>query len=178
MQSSSIIPPLRLVFLMWLTFTIELYIRVDFGFLGILPRTVSGLIGIFTAPLVHGDLNHLISNTFPLLFLGAATFFFYPKVAVQVFLQCYFLTNLMVWLLGREFYHIGASGLIYGLAAFLIASGIFKRDFRAILVSCIVLVVYGSIFFGLLPSSASVSWESHLFGALIGLAGAYLFRNK
>lgn len=173
MYSSSIVPPLRLAFIMWLSFTIQLYSGVDLGFLGILPRTVHGLLGIFTAPLIHGSTAHLISNTFPLLFLGTTLYLFYDRIATQVFFHCYFFTNMLVWIFGREYYHIGASGLVYALASFLIFIGMFKRKPRAILISGIVILLYGGLVYGIVPQNTYVSWESHLLGAIVGAGSAF-----
>lgn len=175
----SSVVPLRLVFLMWLVFTFEFYNQMDLGWLGIRPRTFTGLIGIFTAPLIHGSLPHLISNTLPLLFLGAVLYFFYPRIASVVFLQCYFITNLLVWLLSpRVSYHIGASGLVYGLSAFLIFFGFLRWDFWSLLISVVVFLLYGGIFYGIFPDNPHVSWESHLAGVLVGLGSAFWFKDK
>ncbi len=173
MGRSSIIPPLRLVFFMWLVFTIQLYSHTDLGFLGILPRTLPGLIGVFTAPLIHGNTAHLISNTFPVIFLGSTIYLFYSRIASLVFIQSYFLTNLLVWIFGRSFYHIGASGLVYALASFLIFFGIFKSNIRSILISVIILIIYGGLVYGIFPFNNNISWESHLFGAVTGIGVAY-----
>lgn len=170
----SIVPPLRLVFLMWLLFTIQLYSHIDLGFLGIKPQTLHGAIGILTAPLIHGNLSHLVSNTFPVIFLGSAVYLFYDRIASAVFLQCYFFTNILVWIFGRsDYYHIGASGLVYALASFLIFFGIFRRNFRSMIISIMVLLVYGGLVYGILPRSTYISWESHLMGFLVGLGSAY-----
>lgn len=170
--------PVRLVFLMWLSFTIEYLYGYDLGFLGILPRTFQGLIGILTAPMIHGNLTHLISNTLPLLFLGTALFFFYERIGRIVFFRCYFITNILVWLFSpRDSYHIGASGLIYGLSAFLIFFGFLRKDFMSLLISAVILVMYGSIFYGVLPLDPRVSWESHLAGAIVGIATAFNLRS-
>jgi membrane associated rhomboid family serine protease len=173
MYRSSVIPPLRLVFLMWLSFSIQLYGQIDLGFLGILPRTVSGLIGILAAPLIHGSVSHLVSNTFPVLFLGSAVYIFYDRIATQVFFHGYFLTNVLVWVIGRPYYHIGASGLVYALASFLIFFGIFRRNFRSILISTIVLLIYGGLIYGIYPQDSFVSWESHLMGFIVGMGSAF-----
>ena len=174
----SAVVPLRLVFFMWLVYTIEFMYQIDLGWLGIRPRTLDGLIGIVTAPVIHGNLVHLISNTLPLLFLGTLLFYFYPRIAGNVFLQCYFITNALVWLLSpRVSYHIGASGLIYGLSAFLIFFGLLRRDFGSLFVSIVVFVMYGGIFYGIFPGNPHVSWESHLARALVGLISAYLYSN-
>ncbi|WP_421895482.1 rhomboid family intramembrane serine protease [Marinoscillum sp.] len=172
-HKSSIIPPLRLVFLMWLSFSIQLYGQVDLGFLGTLPRTVSGLTGILTAPLIHGSFSHLVSNTFPVLFLGSAVYIFYDRIATQVFFHGYFLTNVLVWVIGRPYYHIGASGLVYALASFLIFFGIFRRNFRSIIISSIVLIIYGGLIYGIYPQNTFISWESHLMGFIVGMGSAF-----
>jgi membrane associated rhomboid family serine protease len=171
--------PFQLVFIMWLTFTVELLLQIDLGFLGIKPRSISGLVGIFTAPMVHGDYLHLLSNTFPLLFLGTLLFYFYDRIAHIVFFRGYFLTNLMVWIFSpRPSYHIGASGLIYSLAAFLIMFGLLRQDFLSLLISIGVIIAYGGIFYGVLPTDPFVSWESHLAGALVGVVTAFNLANK
>ena len=170
---SSWLPPLRLVFLMWLFFAIETFFLVDLGFLGIYPRNTEGLIGLLTAPLIHGNLNHLLSNTFPLLFLGGVLYMFYNQVANQVFLQCYLITNFFVWLLARPFYHIGASGVVYALAAFLIAIGLFRKDFKSLFIAVAIIFLYGGLIYGVLPGNQGISWESHLFGAIVGVGSAW-----
>ncbi|MBV6647516.1 MAG: rhomboid family intramembrane serine protease [Cyclobacteriaceae bacterium] len=158
---------------MWLMFAIQFSTGYDLGFLGISPRTINGLIGIFTAPLIHGNLNHLISNTLPMLFLGATLYLFFPRIASQVFIQCYFLTNLFVWVFARPFYHIGASGLVYGIAFFLISFGWFTKHPKSILVSVVVVLIYGGLVYGVLPLNSHISWESHLMGAIVGVGSAY-----
>ena len=170
--SSSIIVPARLVFLMWAVYYVDRLFPGEFAIYGLLPRTARGLIGIVTAPLLHGSVAHLVSNTMPLLILGTVLYMFYDRIASRVFLQCYFLTGLLVWLFGRPFYHIGASGLIYGLASFLMFFGLFRRDFRSLLISIIIVIFYGSIFYGVLPTQAGVSWESHLLGGVVGFLNA------
>ncbi|WP_115869799.1 rhomboid family intramembrane serine protease [Marinoscillum furvescens] len=158
---------------MWLAYTLQMYSGVDLGFLGVNPRTLSGLIGVITAPLIHGSLQHLVSNTFPVLFLGATLYLFYDRIAPQVFFQCYLLTNLLVWIFGRPYYHIGASGLVYALAGFLISFGIFRRRFRAIFISLVILLLYGGMIYGILPQDSYISWESHLLGFIVGVGSAF-----
>lgn len=164
---------------MWLVFTIEFFYQIDFTFLGIMPRTAWGLIGIFTAPMIHGNLSHLLSNTFPLLFLGSTLFYFYQRIGASVFLRCYFVTNILVWLLSpRLSFHIGASGLIYGISAFLIFFGLLRRDFISLFISIMVTLTYGGIFYGVLPNDPRVSWESHLAGFLVGMVSAFQLKDK
>jgi membrane associated rhomboid family serine protease len=172
----SIIIPSRMVFLMWLFFFVEVTFNYDFAFLGIVPRTTFGAIGIFMAPLIHGSLSHIISNTIPLLMLGTALYLFYPRTAGKVFTTCYFLTGILVWLFARSSVHIGASGLVYGLAFYLIFNGFFKKDLKSVIISIVVLLTYDGIFIGLFPSAPGISWESHLFGGIVGFFSARWFR--
>ena len=164
---------------MWLAFFLERYMIVpDLSSFGIQPRTLKGLIGIGLAPLIHANYIHIVSNTLPILFLGATLFFYYPRIAGTVFLRSYFLTNLLVWIAGGAGNHIGASGVVYGLAFFLIFFGLFRRDVISLIISLVVILFYGTLFFGILPQSdASISFESHLFGALVGAWSAYSLRK-
>jgi membrane associated rhomboid family serine protease len=174
----SSVVPLRLVFLMWLAFFLEVVYGWNLSGFGIIPRTLQGLIGVFTAPLIHGNISHLISNSVPMVFLGSALFFFYPRIGSTVFLRTYFWTNILVWLFARPANHIGASGVVYGLAFFLIFFGIFRRDFLSILISIITLLLYGGVFYGVLPTDSRISWESHFAGALVGITSAVTFSTK
>lgn len=166
--SRSVVVPARLVILMWAVFFVEITWFIDLSFLGIIPRSLSGIQGILCGPLLHGNFWHLTSNTIPLLFLGTTLYFVHEKKADVVFFYCYFLTSLLVWLFARPSIHIGASGLVYGLAFFLIFYGFFRKDFRSLFISCLVLIMYGGLFYGLLPVQRGVSWESHLLGAFVG----------
>jgi len=164
---------------MWAAFFVESSYGIPLSYFGIRPWEFVGLIGIFTGPLLHGGLDHLLSNTFPLLFLGGVLFFFYRRIGGAVFFRSYFWTNVMVWVFGRQdSNHIGASGVVYGLAFFLIFFGIFRRDFNSMLVSIIVILLYGGVIYGVLPTDPTVSWESHFAGALVGIYTAVEFSNK
>lgn len=175
----SILVPARMIFLMWVFFCVEFILDMDFGWLGVQPREIEGLIGLLTAPLVHGNLRHLVSNTLPLLFLGTLLYYFYPKKAGIVFTACYVLSSLLVWLFAATGpTHVGASGLIYGLASFLVFYGIFSREFKAILLSIVVIVFYGSLIYGILPQKGPISWEAHLAGSVVGLGAAFLLRGR
>lgn len=171
---SSVIP-IRFVFFMWLFFVLDDVYSIDFFLFGILPRTLIGIFGILSAPFVHAGPAHLVSNTVPFLFLGITLFYNYPKIAKPVFLGCFFMTNILVWFLGREELHIGASGLIYAMATFIITIGLLRRESKTLIISCIVLLFYGSIYYGILPNNSSVSWESHLSGTITGFGLAIYF---
>lgn len=162
--------PFRMVFLMWLLYVIGIQENIDLTFLGVRPRTLMSIPTILTAPLIHAGVFHLISNSIPLLFLGTALFFFYPPVGQTVFWRCYLVPYVLVWILGpRVAWHLGASGLVYGLAFFLVIFGIAQGDFLSVLLSAVVMILYGgAIFTGLFPGFPGVSWETHTAGGITG----------
>lgn len=176
--NKSVVVPARLAVLIWAVFLFEISWYVDLGYLGIIPRTIPGMLGIFFSPILHGNFWHLTSNTLPLLFLGTTLYYFYERIADQVFLYSYFLPGILVWIFARQNIHIGASGLIYGLAFFLMFIGFFRRDFRSLFISAIVVILYGGLFYGLLPTHPGVSWESHLFGGVVGFLLAVRYGKK
>ena len=146
---------------------------------GIIPRTTNGLIGIFTAPFLHGGIRHLLSNTIPLITLLIVLNTIYPTKTLAVFLFITLAGGMLVWIFGRDANHIGASGLIYGLVAFLIVNGILEKKYIPILVSIGIGVIYGGLIWGIFPSVRSyISWEGHLFGAVSGVLIAFLLKNS
>jgi len=144
---------------------------------GILPRHVSGLWGILFSPFIHADYKHLISNTVPFFILLFTLIYFYRRISYRILFLIYFFSGLCVWLGGRESWHIGASGIVYGLAAFHITSGIIRNDLRLLIISAIVLFLYGGMVWGILPLRPEVSWESHLWGGVSGVFFAFYFRK-
>lgn len=174
----SLILPLFLAVSIWTIHIISFVGGLDLAFLGVYPKSIFGLIGIFTAPFIHGDFSHLTSNTLPLVFLTWMIVYFYKDVAYKSIVWIYVLTGAMVWGFGREVYHIGASGVVYGLVSFVFWSGLFIKDVRSIVLSLIVTVLYSGMFLGVLPNQEGISWESHLFGAFVGIAVAFLVKNE
>jgi membrane associated rhomboid family serine protease len=167
------------IFLMWLVKIIEVLFETDFSFLGIYPLEAKGLPGIILSPLIHENFKHLFDNTVPLFFLATAVFYFYSEVAVKVCFWNYLLTGLFVWFAGREAYHIGASGLVYGLASFLFFSGIIRKYYRLTALSLLIVFLYGSMVWGMLPEFyKNVSWESHMLGFVSGIILAVWFKNE
>lgn len=156
----------------------EKYMPSSFVIYGVLPRHIEGLKGILAAPFIHADWEHLASNAVPLLVLGAALFYFYREVAWRVLLIIYIMSGFWLWLGGRENYHIGASNIVYGLASFLFLSGIIRKHIGLIAISLLVVFLYGSMVWGLLPVLQKISWEGHLFGTLAGILCAYSFRKE
>lgn len=145
---------------------------------GIHPHTAEGLLGILTAPLIHADIDHLLSNTAPLLIVGTGMIYFYKELAYKVFILVWLMSGSWVWLFAREEYHIGASGLIYGFVFFLFFSGVFRKDTRLLAVSLLVTFLYGSLVWGILPVNQYISWEGHLFGSLAGILCAFYYRAE
>ena len=175
----SMIIPGIFVFLMWLVKIVEILFETDFTGFGIYPLTARGLPGIIFSPFIHADFNHLFSNSLPLFFLSVALFYFYSEVAIKVFIWTFFLTGLLVWIAGRDAWHIGASGLVYGLASFLFFSGIIRRYFRLIALSLLIVFLYGSMVWGLFPGVyKNVSWESHMLGFFSGVVLAVWYKNE
>ncbi len=167
-----------IVLLFWLVKLFEMRTEINLTYyLGVYPRTIFGLLGILTSPFVHGDWLHLLSNAVPFLLLGGSILFFYPLLARKVLLNIYLLTGMSVWLFARPSFHIGASGLVYGFAAFLFFSGIFRRDMKSISIALIVAFLYGGLVVGLFPAGTGVSYESHLFGAIAGSISAFAYKN-
>lgn len=145
---------------------------------GIHPRQLTGLLGILFAPLVHDGFAHLISNTPPLLVLGTAMLFLYPISALRVLPAIYFGTGMAVWVIGRDSVHFGASGLVYGLVAYIFVAGVLRRDRRAVAASLVVCFMYGYLAYGVMPIQPGVSWETHLAAALIGAGSAIALRHR
>lgn len=175
----SIIIPVLFIALMWLVKIAEILFNADFSQGGIYPLALRGLPGIIFSPFIHSDAQHLFNNSLPLFFLATALFYFYSEVALKVFSLTYLLTGLLVWLAGREAWHIGASGLVYGLASFLFFSGIIRRYFRLIALSLLVVFLYGSMVWGIFPGIyKNVSWESHMLGFFSGVLLSVWFRKE
>jgi len=168
---------LSFVIVLWLVKIFEEYTLIDLTVLGVYPRKLSGLIGIITSPLIHSNFSHLISNSIPLLVLMIFLFYAYTNSSFKVFFSVYFLSNVLVWVFAREAYHIGASGIVYGLVTFLFFVGVFRRDTKSIGLSLLVIFMYGGLVWGILPTDPAISFEAHLSGAIVGLVAALVWRN-
>jgi membrane associated rhomboid family serine protease len=146
--------------------------------LGVRPRELAGLPGVFLAPLLHGGFEHLLANTPPLLVLGTAMLYLYPNAFPKVLPAVYLGPGIAVWLFGGQgSVHVGASGLVYGLASYIFFAGVIRRDRRAIAAALLVCFMYGALVWGVLPIRVGVSWETHLAAALIGAALAIVLRH-
>lgn len=175
----AILPPLYFVGALWVIHLVQFITGLRLGFLGIEPQTTRGLRGILFAPLIHEDWQHLLSNSIPFMVLSVIVLFFYPKVALRSFIMIYILTGIAVWIFGRPSFHIGASGVIYGLVSFVFWTGVFRRSGKSIVLALIVMLLYSGYFLGILPNQQeNISWESHLLGALIGIFAAYWYKGE
>ena len=171
--------PVAFVLLLWGIHLIEVLSDEELAaFMGILPRQAEGLLGIVTFPLIHGGWGHLSSNSLPLIILGTAILFFYRPIALRSIAFIYLLHGALVFLAARPVTHIGASGLVYGFAAFLLTSGILRRERSLMALSMLVIFIYGGMIWGVLPIREGVSWEGHLFGAIAGIAAAFYYRRE
>ena len=168
-SNAVVIIPMVLVLLIWTVYLIEIRSGLNFNNYGILPRTLKGLRGIIFSPFIHGSAKHLFNNTVPLAVLSAALLYFYKKNAFTVIVFGVMVSGILTWLIGRESYHIGASGLIYVLASFIFFKGIFSSYYRLIALSLIVVFIYGSLLWYIFPVEEGISWEGHLAGFLTGL---------
>jgi membrane associated rhomboid family serine protease len=144
----------------------------------LVPRDPGQLQGILFAPLIHGGFQHLISNSLPLLLLGTALLYGYPKARWWSLLIIWLLSGVGVWLFARESFHFGASGLTHGLFFFLFVSGFLRRDKKSIALLFIAFFMYGGMLLSVFPNDPGISFEYHGFGALAGVLCAYLFRRS
>jgi len=161
--------PLFFVLFLWFVYWLE--IRFDFDFVenGIFPRTVSGLQGIIFSPFIHADIEHLYNNSIPLLILLAALQYFYARQSFAIIGYGIILSGLITWIIGRESYHIGASGLIYVLVGFIFFKGIQTQYYRLVALSLAVILVYGGMVWYVFPKvDSTISWEGHLAGLVTG----------
>ena len=174
----SIFPALAFVVLLWVVFYLDVEFNLHLYKYGILPRTAEGLKGILFYPLIHGSIEHLFSNTVPLLMLGWCLFYFYREIAFKTFFWIYLMSGVWIWISARESYHIGASGLVYGLVTFLFFSGWFRKEKKVAAISMLVIFLYGGLWWGMLPIKEDISFEGHIWGAFAGLLLAVVFRKQ
>lgn len=164
--------------LMWVQEIVDLIPGVNLDQYGIQPRDGEGLLGIVAAPFLHGGFDHLIANTGAFLILGVLIAVTTGKF-VPVTLGVGLLGGFATWLFAAPFtVHIGASGLVYGYAAFLVAWGVLSRRALSVVVAVVVVLMYGSIVVGVLPGQPGISWQGHLFGALAGVFMAFVLRSR
>lgn len=163
--------------LLWLILVVDTILGLGLAHYGLRPKHLDGLIGIFTAPLLHSGAEHLFSNTLPLVVSLTTVLYLYPRSAMRAIPIIWMGSGLLAWMIGRESLHFGASGFIYGLLAYVFISGILRLDMRSVAVSVMVWFLYGSMIWGVLPIRPNMSWELHLGGAILGVAMAIVYRR-
>ncbi len=179
------VPIIVFICLLWLILLLDNSLNLHFYRYGIYPLELKGVPGIFLSPFIHQSAKHLFSNTVPLVVLMWFLFYFYSQIANKTLLILWLLSGLLTWVIGamgRQAWHIGASGIVYSLTFFLFFSGLFRRYTPLIAISLVVAFLYGSIVWNMFPWSmlldASVSWEGHLSGAISGFVVAILFYKQ
>ena len=172
--------PILLLVLMWSIYLMDFSSSLDFYKYGVYPRSVNGLIGVLTSPLIHSqdDIKHILSNSLPLLILLASLIHFYKTIAAKVLLIVWLGAGLGTWMIARENFHIGMSGVIYGLVGFLFTSGALRKYKPLLGLSLFVIFIYGSLIWGIFPTQTKVSWEGHLSGLVIGVIAALIYRKQ
>lgn len=173
----SLILPAAFVVVLWIVEIVEQVGGYNFVHLGVYPHHLKGLPGILFSPFIHSGFSHLISNSVPFFILSAMLIYFYRRISYRIFIQMYLLAGICVWLAGRESWHIGASGVVYALAAFHFVSGIIRNDVRLLTLSVVVVFLYGGLIWGMLPIRPEISWEGHLWGAVSGVVFAFYYRK-
>ncbi len=168
---------LGFVVLLWVVYLLDRALALELARFGVRPRELQGLVGVLLAPLLHGGWRHLLDNSLALLLLVPLLLFLYPHSALKATPAIYLGSGLAVWLLGRPAVHLGASGLVYGFAAYVFVAGLVRRDVCAVAAAMAVFFLYGTLVWGVLPLESGTSWETHLAAALLGGLTALHYRR-
>lgn len=175
---SSAVFPFIILIALWIVGIYQYFSNEELMYYGIYPLKTTALKGIITHIFIHANMAHLISNSFPLFFLMWCLFYFYKPLAWIVFIVIYISTGLWLWLFGREAWHIGASGIIYGLASFLFTSGVLRKEKKLMALSLLIIFLYGSMVWGIFPIQPNISWEAHLLGLIAGIVVAIYYKKQ
>lgn len=170
--------PLLYVIILWFIYWFEIQFGFNFNKYGILPRDFIGFRGVFLTHFIHSDTNHLFNNSVPLLVLLSILFYFYKDIAYKILIYGVFFTGFLTWIFARDSYHIGASGVVYLLFSYIFFSGIIRKYYRLVAISLIVIFLYGSMIWYILPVKDNISWEGHLSGFTVGFLFSIFFKNK
>ena len=170
--------PILFVLIIWITFWFDMKFNLNLKSYGIYPRSIKGLIGVLFSPFVHSSLEHLVNNSIPLFILSSFIFFFYKKLSWRIITLGILFSGIFTWIIGRNSFHIGASGLIYVLMSFILFKGIFSKNFNLMALSLVVVFIYGSLVWYIFPLKQNMSWDGHLSGFLIGFLFALYFKQN
>ena len=167
--------------LLWIVFLINTTFALNWNDFGMSPRTVKGLYGIVTMHFLHANFEHLISNSLPLFFLCFGIFYYFLQKGIIIVIVNLLFTGIFTWILGRFGIHIGASGLVYALAFFLVAISLIKMETSMLAYTLVIIFLHGSLVWGFFPQlfpDKHISWEGHLAGAITGVLLAFFYRNE
>ena len=178
MMKNTIKLPILLVIIIVITFLFELVVPGNLSWLGIRPRSISGLPGIILSPFLHRDLGHLLANAFPLLIMGCLVSALAPSLFVLRTIVLVVLSGSLTWLISSSGIVIGASGLAFAYWAFLITNGVFQKKPKDILIAIATFLIYGTLVFGLFRFQQGVSWAGHFSGAIAGVLFAFIQRRQ
>jgi len=173
----SLLLALLFTLLIWVIWVTGELCELDLSRYGIFPGQLDSLVGVLTAPLIHGSLSHVFANSLPLLVMLTILFYIYPKSSPVVFMTLYIGSGLIVWLIARPAWHFGASGLTHGLMFYLFTIGILRRDALSSVFAMTVFFLYGGMVWGIFPRDPGISYEYHLAGAVLGVLLAFILRN-
>lgn len=176
--SQSILYSILAISILWCIKSAEILFGLNLSFMGLVPLNTQGLLGILTAPLVHGSLEHIFNNTFAILILASFLYYGYPKSWLKVVTLVWILSGVGVWLFARQATHIGASGLTHGLFFFLFIASIFRRDKSSVAIMMIAFLLYGGMTMTIFPREQGISFEYHFFGAFAGVIAALIWRGS
>jgi len=177
----SILKSVIIVAILWVAFLLNDIFGLHWNEYGMHPRKPEGLFGIITMPFLHGDISHIFSNSIPLIVLLFSLFYFFHKKASLILATTWFVVGVLTWVIGTDGVHIGASGIVYALAFFLVAISVIKQETKLMAYSLIIIFLYGSIVWGFFPQlfpDKHISWEGHLAGAITGIILAFFYRSE
>lgn len=180
--TEALLLPAFLLLVMWLFYWAQHLFNYPFHELGVLPRDLSGLKGVLLMPVIHSptEIQHIVNNSIPIYILSATMIYFYRPIALKVFGFLWIMTGTLLWMFAENkgAYHIGMSGIIYGMVSFLFTSGVLRGYLPLQGISLFVVFVYGSMIWGIFPMEQRVSWEGHLMGFLSGIFLAFYYRKE
>lgn len=177
-KTSPFMVPSMYILLIWGIYAVEIKYGFNLNKYGVFPRTIEGLRGIVFTHFLHSNTSHLFNNSIPLFVLLSSLFYFYKDIAFKILIIGGLLTGFATWLIARDSYHIGASGIVYLIFSFVFFSGIIRKHYRLVALSFIVIFLYGSMIWYVFPIKDGMSWEGHLSGFLVGLILAFSYRKN
>lgn len=158
-------------------FALELILPGNFAWLGIRPRSILGLIGVFSSPFLHANLGHLLSNIVPILIMGSFVSALDPSKFATRTGALILLSGALTWLVSSSGIVIGASGLVFAYWSFLITNGFLRKQVKDVVIALITFIIYGAMIFALFKFQYGISWAGHFSGAVAGIVYAFVQRR-